>query len=98
MLSVSWELGKQNFNFQTARVMDVFDRKELEFSLPDSFKGLSKEYILDAIFNTKIQINWKPQEGDIIVGCTGNIFVISGESNLVPELGGKLFFFGGLLS
>ena len=75
--------------------MDTFNREELEFFLPDSFKGLSKAYIIDAIFNSKIQKNWKPQEGDVIVGCTGNVFVISGESNLVKELGGTLFFFGG---
>jgi hypothetical protein len=72
-----------------------FIKEDLEFYLPDSFKGLSKQYILDKIFNIKIQKNWKPSVGDVIVGFTGNVFVISGRHQFVPELGGDLFFFGG---
>ena len=75
--------------------MKEFDIEDLEFFLPDSFKGMSKEYLLSCIFDEKIQKNWNPGLGDVIVGSTGNIFVISGSHNLVPELGGKSFFFGG---
>lgn len=72
-----------------------FRRDKIKFFLPKSFKGLSREYILDCIFNKEIQSKWYPQEGDIIVTDTGNMYVISGEHNLVEELGGKTFFFGG---
>lgn len=72
-----------------------FDREDLDFFLPESFKGLSKEYILEAIFNEQIQSNWRPQVGDVIVGCTGNIFVISGYHQTHKSLGGDKFFFGG---
>lgn len=75
--------------------MDKFIKEDLEFFLPDSFKGLSKDYILNAIFNKKIQNKWVPKVGDIIVGCTGNVFVISGKHDLHEDLGGVLFFFGG---
>lgn len=74
--------------------MTKFNKEGLEFFLPDSFKGLSKEYILDKIFDEKIQQNWIPQKGDIIVGETGNIFVISGTHPSKNE-GGTLYFFGG---
>ena len=75
-----------------------FNKKELEaYILEDSFKRLSKQYILDCIFNEEIQNKWEPQEGDIIVGSTGNIFVISGYHDLAEELGGRLWFFGGFL-
>ena len=75
--------------------MKKFILEDLEFFLPDTFKGLSKGYILNVIFDDRIQNKWVPQVGDVIVGCTGNIFVISGEHDLVEQLGGKLFFFGG---
>lgn len=77
------------------QVMDKFKKEKLEFHLPDNFKGMTKDYIMNVIFDKIVQSKWNPQIGDVIVGCTGNIFVISGEHNLVPELGGKLFFFGG---
>lgn len=76
--------------------MREFIKENLEFYLDDKpFKGLSKEYIMEAIFNTDIQKNWNPQEGDVIVGCTGNIFVISVIDNLHERLGGKRYYFGG---
>lgn len=75
--------------------MKEFNEEDLEFFLPKSYKGLSKQYILDKIFNEAIQKNWNPKEGDIIVGSTGNVFVISATHNLTEELGGKLYFFGG---
>jgi hypothetical protein len=71
-----------------------FNRSDLEAYLPDKlFKGLSKEYILYCIFNEKIQKGWIPQVGDIIVGPTGNIFVLGGKHHLVPGMGGDTFFF-----
>lgn len=76
---------------------EQFDKEKLNFFLPKSFKGLSKEYILDKLFDNEIQNNWNPQIGDIIVGSTGNIFVISNKHNSVEELGGTLFFFNGVL-
>ncbi len=76
--------------------MREFIKEDLEFYLNDKpFKGLSKEYIMEAIFNTDIQKNWNPQVGDVIVGCTGNIFVISVIDNLHEILGGKRYYFGG---
>ena len=77
--------------------MKEFNKEDLEFHLPDSFKGLSKEYIIDCVFNESIQKKWRPTEGDVIVGCTGNVFVISGSHVLYPDLGGTVFFYGGHL-
>ena len=70
-----------------------FNFKDLEFYLPNSFKGMSKDYMLHSIFNETIQRTWKPRVGDVIVGPTGNIFVIAGYHTLVPELGGTAYFF-----
>lgn len=77
--------------------MKTFNREDLEFFLGSNtpFKGLSKDYILEAIFNEDIQNKWNPQVGDVIVGCTGNIFVISGVSHLDKSLGGTMYFYGG---
>lgn len=72
-----------------------FDKSELEFYLPDVFKGLDKNYILCCIFDSSIQKNWIPRIGDIIVGCTGNIFVISNIEQLHQDLGGTRYYFGG---
>lgn len=77
--------------------MKLFNKEDLEFYLPDSFNGLSKTYILNCIFNDDIQRKWQPKIGDIIVGCTGNIFVISSKQHLDEKLGGNLYFFGGSL-
>lgn len=74
-----------------------FNKEDLDFFLPKSFKGLSKEYILEAVFNEQIQKNWRPQIGDVIVGRTGNVFVISGYHQTHESLGGDKFFFGGSL-
>jgi|SRR6478735_1401124 len=75
--------------------MKKFIKEDLDFYLPENFKGIDKLYMMKAIFDENIQKKWKPKVGDVIAGCTGNIFVISGEHNLIEELGGKLFFFGG---
>lgn len=74
-----------------------FEEDTLKFFLPESFKSLSKQYILYCIFNKEIQTNWKPKVGDIIVGSTGNVFVISAKHHLIEKLGGDLFLFGGVL-
>jgi len=75
--------------------MDEFNRETLEFHLPERFKGLRKEYILDCIFDKEIQEKWTPNVGDLIVGCTGNIFVISVVENRHQDIGGKMYLFGG---
>jgi hypothetical protein len=75
--------------------MEKFDREELEFFLPDRFKGLSKDYLMDCIFNEDIQKRWSPQKGDIMVGPTGNIFVISVVEQLHESIGGRKYYFGG---
>lgn len=75
--------------------MKEFKRDNLDIFLPKSFKGLDKEYFLDCIFNDGIQNNWIPSLGDIIVGCTGNLFVISGIDELSDSLGGTIYYFGG---
>ena len=77
--------------------MDKFKKTDLEFYLPDSFKGLPKKYMLDCIFNDNLQKRWSPSVGDIIIGCTGNVFVISGFHDAHEQVGGKTFFFGGNL-
>lgn len=74
--------------------MEDFNKEDLDFFLPDFFKGLSKEYLLECIFDETIQKNWMPTVGDIIVGCTGNVYVISGIDNLHEKLGGKRYYFG----
>lgn len=71
----------------------------MEFSLRNkSIKGLSNQYILDAIFDKPTQAMWRPQVGDIIVGPTGNIFVIGASQMFYPEIGGEVFFFGGTMA
>ncbi len=75
--------------------MDKFNKEELDFYLPDSFKGLSKEYLMECIFDKVIQKQWKPSKGDIIVGCTGNVFVISNVEILHESIGGNRYYFGG---
>ncbi len=72
-----------------------FNKEDLEFFLPKTFKGLNKQYILDCIFNKEIQDKWQPEEGDVIVGGTGNVFTISNKTHLHEDLGGDLFHFGG---
>ena len=76
-------------------MIEEFKREDVEFLLPKEFKGLTKEYILKCIFNEDIQKKWIPEVGDIIVGCTGNVFVISVKTTLNEKLGGDLFHFGG---
>ena len=72
-------------------MFEEFDKEDLEFCLPDEFKGLSKDYMLNCIFSEKIQKSWiTPKVGDLIVTTTGNIFTISGEHY-------GTFFFGGFL-
>lgn len=77
--------------------MENFNKEDLEFYLGYGlpFKGLDKKYIMDCIFNKKIQKKWKPEVGDIIVGCTGNIFVISNKFDFHESLGGTEYYFGG---
>lgn len=70
-----------------------FVKATLNHFLPDSFKGLSKPYIMDAVFNDEIQSKWGPQVGDVIVGSTGNIFVIGGVHRLSGDIGGDKYFF-----
>ena len=72
-----------------------FILEDLKFYLPDNFKGMSKQYLLGCIFDKEIQKMWKPKIGDVIVGITGNVFVISAKHELKEVLGGDLFFFGG---
>ena len=75
--------------------MEDFNKDSLDFFLPKSFKGLSKKYIMHAIFDQEIQAAWKPQVGDVIVGPTGNVFVISGYHKGHENVGGDKYFFGG---
>jgi hypothetical protein len=75
--------------------MDAETLNDITYFLKDEFKGLSKEYMLDKITNEEIQANWKPKVGDIIVGATGNIFVISNHTKLSDTIGGDRFFFNG---
>ena len=75
--------------------MEEFDKDDLDFYLPDSFKGLSKEYMIDCIFDEDIQKNWKPTVGDVMVGNTGNVWVISAWHKTHLDMGGDKFFFGG---
>lgn len=76
-------------------IKDKFIFEDIEFFLPEKFKGLTKNYMLLAIFDKRIQRKWIPEKGDIIVGSTGNIFVISNIDNLHENLGGKRYFYGG---
>lgn len=73
----------------------TFSKGDLRFWLPETFKGLSRQYMIECIFDAHIQEKWEPQVGDIIVGYTGNVFVISGEHKLDNSLGGACYFFGG---
>jgi len=73
----------------------MFELEYLSFFLPASFKGLSKEYIIKCIFDEEIQNNWNPGTGDVIVGPTGNVFVISNTEFLHETLGGIRYYYGG---
>lgn len=80
--------------------MDITEeefKENLEFFLNSKtpFKGLSKRYIIECCLNKDIQSSWQPKVGDIIVGETANIFVISGHHHLVESIGGDMYFFGG---
>lgn len=76
--------------------MDKFNKEDLEFYLnDDGIKGLSKEYILNCIFDKTIQRNWKPGIGDLIVGETGNIYTITSSFPFHESIGGEHFYFGG---
>ena len=75
--------------------MSRFKKDTLKQFLPTTFKGLSKKYIIDAVFDKKIQATWKLQVGDIIVGSTGNVFVISAYHQGHKKVGGDKYFFGG---
>ena len=76
-----------------------FDREELEFYVDDHLMlGLSKEYILECIFDEEIQKKWYPRIGDLIVGHTGNIFAIGGSQRFHADIGGEVFFFGGTMA
>ena len=75
--------------------MSKFIKEDIEFFLKETCKGLSKEYILDAIFNESIQAKWIPQLGDMIVGPTGNIYFISAIDQLSDKLGGTRYYYGG---
>jgi hypothetical protein len=75
--------------------MKEFKKEDLEFYLPNTFKGLSKDYLLECIFNDEIQKKWNPNVGDIIIGCTGNVFVIGVKETLHESIGGTRYYFGG---
>ena len=75
--------------------MKQFIKDDLEFHLPEQFKGLKKDYILSCIFDDDIQSKWIPEKGDIMVGCTGNVWVISNIEKLYESLGGDRYYFGG---
>jgi hypothetical protein len=71
-----------------------FIKSKIRFHL-NPFNGLSKKYIIDCAFDNDIQSKWEPAIGNIILGPTGNIFVISGKHHTHESLGGDKFFFGG---
>lgn len=75
--------------------MKEFKKETLESYLPSSFKSLKKDYMIKCMFDDKIQKRWNPSIGDVIVGCTGNIFVIGSVDYLNEKLGGKKYYFGG---
>ena len=78
--------------------MEQFKKKSMAYFIDQGVKGLPKEYILDAIFDEKMQEMWHPQVGDIIVGSTGNVFVISGKQSFHEDIGGDVYFFGGTMA
>lgn len=75
--------------------MSKFKIDEIDFHIPLIYRGMSKKYMLSRIFDDKTQKLWKPKTGDIMIGCTGNIFVISSSTLYNEDLGGRMFFFGG---
>ena len=50
---------------------------------------------MECIFDENIQKNWTPGKGDIIVGPSGNIFVISVVEKLHNSIGGTRYYYGG---
>ena len=75
--------------------MKKFKKNIINRFLPKKFKGLTKKYMLEMIFDDELQKHWVPEEGDIIVGETGNVFVISVVDDLHEKIGGKRYYFGG---
>lgn len=70
-------------------------KSTLKQYLPKQFKGLTKKYMLEQIFNEDIQKNWNPTTGDIMVGKAGNVFVISNTEQKHASIGGTVYYFGG---
>lgn len=74
---------------------NTFKKEDLEFHLPDTVMRLSKKYIMECIFDKKIQESWKPSFGDLMIGPTGNAFVISSVYPYHESIGGTMYFYGG---
>lgn len=72
-----------------------FNKKDLEFYLPERIMRLPKKYVMECIFNEDIQKKWKPKFGDLMIGPTGNAFVISAVYPYHESIGGTMYFFGG---
>lgn len=80
--------------------MTEFNSAQLEIHIPDDVKqrwDVSKEYILDCVFHERMQEEWDPRVGDLMIGPTGNIWIISSKQNFCESFGGPMFFFGGNL-
>lgn len=76
--------------------MREFDRDAIFFFLGlEDFKGMTREYMMDCVFDDEIQRNWTPKKGDVIMGNTANIFVISEVEIRHEDIGGSVFYFGG---
>lgn len=64
--------------------MENKDFKQLlELFLPDQFKGLSKEYIIECVFNIEIQKNWVPKLGDLTVSLMADLYVLESDEKVI---------------
>lgn len=63
-------------------IENKYYKQLLELFLPDEFQGLSKEYIIDNVFNIEIQKKWVPKLGDITVSLMGDLYILENDDKV----------------
>ncbi len=57
-------------------------RELLQTFLPDEFRGLDKQYMIQCVFNEEIQKNWIPKIGDITISLMADIYVLESDNKV----------------
>lgn len=88
------EKHHKNFDHSNLDGFFAFTEEDLK-DIIRPIRGLSVDYIIKCALDQKIQKEWVPQIGDMILGITGNMFVISAVDEYAEEVGGTQYYFGG---